>query len=344
MICELSMNLKRHIYTLLVFALLFSPILLQAQDPVYSQFYNAPLQLNPAFAGNTTYPLFHVNSRVQWPNIANAYTTYSASYDQYFERTNSGLGLNIVSDDAGNGILKTINIGGIYSYRLQLREGYNIKIGLEAAYVQTRLDWNKLVFSDQIDPGAGIITAGGSILPSTEIQPNNLSSGYLDISTGFLLYNPLFYVGLGLKHINTPENNVLGGTQSFIGVPTRFTLHGGMQINFDRGNKVDEGAFISPNVLLIKQGGFYQVNVGAYTSVRNLLGGIWFRHTVNNSDAVIFSIGAKIDAFKIQYSFDYTISELSINSGGAHEIGIKVALESLGPKKSKYNDCLAMFR
>jgi type IX secretion system PorP/SprF family membrane protein len=338
------MNLKRHFYKLIIFILLACNSSLQAQDPVYSQFYNSPLQLNPAFAGNTTYPLFHVNSRVQWPNLSNAYTTYSASYDQYFERTNSGLGLNILADDAGNGILKTINIGGIYSYRLRLQEGYNIKIGLEAAYVQTRLDWSKLIFSDQIDPGSGIITSGGTILPSTEVEPNNLNSGYLDISTGFLLYNPLFHIGLGLKHVNNPQNALLEGTQTFIGVPTRFTLHAGMQINFDRGNKVDEGSFISPNVLLIKQGGFYQINIGAYTSIRQLLGGVWYRHTFNNSDAIIFSIGAKVDAFKIQYSFDYTVSELSINSGGTHEIGIKVALESLGPRKSKYNDCLAMFR
>jgi len=340
----MRLYLKRQFTKICAGLLLLLAINMDAQDPIYSQYYTAPLQLNPAFAGNTDYPLFHANYRLQWPAIAQAYTTYSASYDQYFDRTRSGLGFQVLSDDAGNGILKTIKLAGIYSYRIQFDADYNLKIGLEAGYIQTRLDWNKLVFSDQLDPSTGIITSGGSIIPSTEIQPDRLSSGILDVSSGILFYSPLYYVGLSFKHINTPENSLLGSSDSFVGLPTRFSLHGGMQINFDRGNKRDEGSFISPNVLLLKQGGFYQMNVGSYGSFKNLLLGFWYRTTFNNSDAVIFSAGAKLDTIKLQYSYDLTISELAVNTGGTHEISIKMALESLGPQKSKYNDCLALFR
>ena len=317
---------------------------LDAQDPIYSQYYTAPLQLNPAFAGNTDYPLFHANYRLQWPSIAQAYTTYSASYDQYFEKTKSGLGFHVLSDDAGNGILKTVKLSGIYSYRILFANDYNLKIGLEAGYIQSRLDWNKLIFSDQLDPATGVITSGGSVIPSTEDQPEQLSTGIFDISSGILLYNPLYYVGISFKHLNNPQNSLLGGSSGFIGLPTRISLHGGMQINFDRGNKKDEGSFISPNVLLLKQGGFYQMNVGSYGSFKNLLLGIWYRTTFNNSDAVIFTTGAKLETIKLQYSYDYTISELGLNTGGTHEISIKMALEKLGPEKSKYNDCLSLFR
>ncbi|MEL7422621.1 MAG: type IX secretion system membrane protein PorP/SprF, partial [Bacteroidota bacterium] len=41
---------------------------LQAQDPIFSQFYAAPLQLNPAFAGTTIAPRFTFNHRNQYPN------------------------------------------------------------------------------------------------------------------------------------------------------------------------------------------------------------------------------------------------------------------------------------
>jgi len=317
---------------------------LNAQDPIYSQYYSAPLQLNPAFAGNTDYPLFHANYRLQWPSIAQAYTTYSASYDQYFDRTRSGLGFHVLSDDAGNGILKTVKLSGIYSYKIQFSGDYNLKIGLEAGFIQSRLNWNKLIFSDQLDPSTGAITSGGSVLPSTETQPDRLNTGMLDISSGVLLYNPLYYVGISFKHLNNPQNSLLGSSESFVGLPTRISLHGGLQINFDRGNKKDEGSFISPNVLLLKQGGFHQMNIGSYGSFKNLLLGIWYRTTFNNSDAVIFTTGAKLETIKLQYSYDYTISELGLNTGGTHEISIKMALESLGPVKSKYNDCLSLFR
>jgi len=306
----MGLYLKRQFTKFCILLLFFAAYNLNGQDPIYSQYYTAPLQLNPAFAGNTDYPLFHANYRLQWPSIAQAYTTYSASYDQYFENTRSGLGFHVLSDDAGNGILKTTKLSGIYSYKILFNGDYNLKIGLEAGYIQTRLDWNKLIFNDQLDPSTGLITNGGSVIPSSEDMPQNLSSGIFDISSGVLLYNPLYYVGISFKHLNNPQNSLLGSSESFVGLPTRISLHGGLQINFDRGNKI----------------------------------GFWYRTTFNNSDAVIFTTGAKLENIKLQYSYDYTISELGLDTGGTHEISIKMALESLGPKKSKYNDCLSLFR
>jgi hypothetical protein len=40
-----------------------------AQDPQYSQFYAAPLYLNPAFAGATGQNRIGINYRNQWPAI-----------------------------------------------------------------------------------------------------------------------------------------------------------------------------------------------------------------------------------------------------------------------------------
>ena len=76
---------------------------MQAQDPIYSQYYAAPLQLNPAFAGNTYSPHISINYRNQWPSLNNAYVTYSVAYSQFFKDFNSGIGLMIQTDDAGQG-------------------------------------------------------------------------------------------------------------------------------------------------------------------------------------------------------------------------------------------------
>ena len=58
-----------------------------AQDPIYSQFYAAPLQLNPAFAGNAYAPFIAANYRSQFASFNNgaAYSTYSVSYDQFLK-------------------------------------------------------------------------------------------------------------------------------------------------------------------------------------------------------------------------------------------------------------------
>ena len=332
------------LFCLLMFVIFISPLRLFAQDPIYSQFYASPMLLNPAFTGTSYHPVIYGQYRNQWPSIDKAYTTYSITMDQYNEQKNSGYGFSLLSDNSGNGILRTTKLAGTYAYALKINEDYTLRIGLEPGIIQTRLDWDKLIFADQIDPITGPITEGGTILPGSEQRPDQLNDFAFDLSTGLLLSSPYFYAGISFEHLNNPNPGFLQPSGDFVGIPTRFSIHFGSQINFDFRNKVDEGSFITPNALLVKQGEFYQVNLGFYSKISALLTGIWFRHTFNNADALIFSVGTKYNDLKIQYSCDYTVSDLNINAGGAHEISFRYVLSSVGTKESKVNDCLSIFR
>ncbi|MCB0582839.1 MAG: type IX secretion system membrane protein PorP/SprF, partial [Phaeodactylibacter sp.] len=89
--------------------LLFVPCILfllplRGQDPIYSQFFAAPLQVNPAFAGTTLSPRVTANYRNEWAAYEGGYETYSVAYEQSIESLNSGIGLMVLGDDAGNGI------------------------------------------------------------------------------------------------------------------------------------------------------------------------------------------------------------------------------------------------
>ncbi len=312
------------------------------QDPIYSQFYNAPLQLNPAFTGTTYGSFLSMNYRNQWPSI-NVYETYSVSYDQFIPRLNSGLGATILSDDAGDGTLRTTRVSGLYSYEIKFRGDHQIKLGIEAGLVQLRLDWDRLIFFDQLDPRFGTMTPGGVTIPTSETRPEGLTKNYIDISSGLLLYTPNYYVGLSLKHLNTPDQSFLGAIQSQDKLPVRFSIHGGYQIELSR-NKRALAAFITPNVLYIRQGDFSQLNVGAYTGLRDFFAGLWYRQAGNNGDAIIVSAGFSVGYLKIGYSYDYTVSELTNGTGGSHEIGIAFKFDNIYRKRSKYNDCLSLFR
>jgi len=71
--------MRKHLL-LLLFVVSFVQI--HAQDPIFSQFFAAPLHLNPAFAGVSHAPRFlhkHRNQRPSWPN---AYQTYAIAYEQ----------------------------------------------------------------------------------------------------------------------------------------------------------------------------------------------------------------------------------------------------------------------
>lgn len=318
-----------------------------SQDLIFSQYYNSPIHINPAFAGTVNYPQFTTNYRLQYPSLNNVYETYAVTYDQFFKQINSGFGFIAISDNQGDGTLKTTKLGGIYSYKIQFRNDWQIKFGLEAAYFQNAIDWQKLIFYDQIDPTTGPYDSVGIPFPSSEVQPDNLKNGYLDISMGMLLYNPEFYVGFSMDHVNGPYP---GFTQSAGDADTEsldvlFSLHGGMQIVLNEDNKGKPSTFISPNVIFAHQSGFSQINVGAYMQIRQLFGGVWMRHTLKNVDSFIFSFGVNLDYIKIGYSFDLTSSELGLQTGGgSHEVGISFGLKHLEKKESKYNDCFSLFR
>lgn len=340
------LGLFRKIGFSFIFALCF--LNLTAQDPIYSQFYNAHLQLNTALAGNTVSPLIQLNYRNQWPALGNIYTTYSVSYDQYIKKLKSGVGVMLLADNAGDGTLKNTGLTGFYSYRVRVKDDIYIKGGIEAGLVNLSLDWNKLVFGDGIDPALGPVSPGGTPFPSQEAVPASNSRRYLNVGAGVVLYSPKFYAGLSLKNLNTPDVSfVIGNNASGSGVssiPVRMSLHGGYYILLRRGNKNTDATFISPNVMFLRQSGYNQFNLGAYMSVNKIQGGLWYRHSLYNGDAVITSFGVKKDFFKITYSFDFTVSQLSIRQGGSHELGIVLNFDYLYPKKEDYNDCFAIFR
>lgn len=316
---------------------------LQGQDPLYSQFYNTPVALNPAFAGNSNAPILVGSVRIQMPGLNLPYNTYAFTYDQYFERLNSGFGAVILNDDAGDGALSNTKISGIYSYKIDAGNGNFIRGGLNVSAIQTRLNWDKFIFYDALDLRFGGISPGGVKYPSLEIPPDRNSNMSLSLGAGILYYNERYYAGISVDNLNSPGKGFISGSDGPI-IPTLLTIHGGAQFNLDISNKSGTQSFITPNVLFARQGNFSQVNVGAYAEINQILGGVWYRMSEINTDAVIFSAGVRTGMFKISYSFDFTLSKISIRGGGAHELGIQVNLERLYPVESRYEDCFQIFR
>lgn len=318
---------------------------IRAQDPVFSQFYAAPLHINPAFAGITYAPRITLNYRNQWPSWPNAFVTYAATYEQSLEDFNSGIGLVLLTDNAGDGRYKTNLFSLVYSYQVRLQDEFAIKFGVEAGFIQSTVDWDKLVFEDQIDPINGPTGNG-----SEELRPANLSKTIFDVSAGLLIYGGNYYGGVSIKHLNSPDESLLNINENLsVGMPLRLTLHGGAEFTLQRGNNRRAPTFISPNVLIIKQAEFGQINLGAYAGMGKVFGGLWYRHGFANPDAAIALIGFRYEALRIGYSFDLTISELSLQrSGGTHEISLSINFDDTREAKrkrkaSRHNNCFKMF-
>ena len=104
----------------------------------------------------------------------------------------------VLSDKAGEGTLATTNISGMYAYQLNVNRKFSMRFGLQATYVQKRLDWDKLTFGDMIDPRYGYVYA------TQETRPNE-SKSFADFSAGVLAYSskeahPINSVLCQMKH------------------------------------------------------------------------------------------------------------------------------------------------
>jgi type IX secretion system PorP/SprF family membrane protein len=327
-------------------AVLIGITTLQAQDPVFSQFYSTPLLLNPAFAGTTFAPRISASYRNEWPTVTDlgiAYSTYAVSYEQFIPQANSGLGLMVLSDDAGDGLLKMTNFLASYAYRIAVNDDFQIKLGIEAGFRQYNLDWDKLVFLDQIDQ------IQGPILETNEVQPDVLNKTIFDAGVGLLAFTGKYYGGISLHHLTTPNEGFLDLNNGLVeGLPLRMSVHGGAQFIVKEGNKRNPASFISPNILFLKQGDQGQLNMGAYYSMGLVFAGGWYRHAFGNPDAAIAMVGVSYNVFKIGYSYDFTLSSLA-PTGGSHEISVVLNMENSDRLRKKrfanrYNDCFKIFR
>jgi type IX secretion system PorP/SprF family membrane protein len=320
------MNRQKTAYSLLAVILLCG-VTSNAQDAAYSQFYANPLYLNPALAGLKVCPRFTLNYRNQWPSIAKGYVNYSATYDQYFDNISGAAGVMVNAADGGGGLLKSVSASLIYSYRLVLTKGLVANVGFQGSYLQNKINWDELVFEDQLHINNGIIDPATS-----ETRPDQLTKGFSDFSAGLLLgYKEKYYFGAAAHHLTKPDIAFYNNVPSHLDM--KFTVHAGAYIDLEPAGGEDdlENMSFSPNIMYLQQGNFHQLNMGVYLNTYPFVTGMWFRHNFENPDAIIALIGFQHENFKVGYSYDFTISQLTNNSGGAHEISFAWQLPC--PKK-----------
>lgn len=315
------------------------------QDPVFSQFYAAPMQLNPALTGLVAAPVVGINYRNQWPSLPNAFASYALSFSQYIPTINSGFGALVEADISGGGLYATYKIGLFYAYDIRFTKNIYVRAGFDAHIVNARLAWNRLIFYDQLDLQTGAVDLNGSPNPSNELFGKQ-SLSYLDLGAGFLFHCPYFYTGISLKHLTVPKASLVGTSQDGSDeIPFRISMHLGSEFKISKRNKKGIQTFLSPNILFVKQRQFHQINLGTNIRYGLFLGGIYLRHTFSNTDAVIMMVGVRKGVFKIGYSYDLSIGGLGLGSGGAHEVSISLNFEQKKQnRQNRYNDCLEIFR
>ncbi|MBL0035961.1 MAG: PorP/SprF family type IX secretion system membrane protein [Flavobacteriales bacterium] len=293
----------------------------QAQDPQLSQFYAAPMYLNPALTGNTFQDRIALNYRIQWPGIAPGYETYAVAYDHNNAKAHSGYGFMVMHDEAGSNSLAFTHIGASYSYEARINHSNAIRFGMRLGYTTRQFDMGSFLFADQV-----IRDGAPTTLEPVLVQ----RTSYFDASMGAMYYGEHVWLGASFSHINRPQQTLLvsGDTR----LPVRTSIHTGYRIAMDDRSMARTKSTFNIAAHYKAQQDWDQLDLGVYIDHNPLMAGLWYRGLPGvkayepgypNHDAVILMAGFQTQKqLRIIYSYDITISWQGVKTGGAHEISL----------------------
>lgn len=300
------------------------------QDPQFTQFYAAPVYLSPSFAGSSGVPRVILNFRDQWPKLPGDYITYSLSVDGFLEKYSSGVGLLLFRDQAGGGLVNTTNVGLNYNYNFKISRKWKLSPGIQVYYYWKKIDYNSLIFSDQIsrDYTSPVSIELEQLMTTEPIH-------HLDITTSMLAYSENTWGGVTIDHMLS-LNQSLKAEGGYL--PLRVSLYGGSKYFLSgrmrqKGEKSVTGAFN-----LMFQDKYKYLDLGLYYTRLPLLFGLWYRGMPIFADspnvgAVTLQFGYRNNNITIGYSYDYTVSTLITKTGGAHEVSLSVRLQAAEKKR-----------
>ncbi len=300
---------------------------LTAQDIHFSQYYSAPLTINPALTGsfNGDYRA-GLNYRTQWASVTVPYKTFDIFGDfnlgrKIYNRNYYSMGMNIIADRAGDGALTVTKLiaSGAYHFILDHAKTNDLSLGAQFGWVQKKIDFTKLYFDSQWND------AGFDTQLATGENYKNATTSYPDAALGISYsYNGPKNIsanaGFAIYHLIRPQDsfyddaNQLGTRPVFnVGINYLFNDHLSIapSIYYEAQKKASE-------FLL---GGMLQYDISKDPAVNTKL---YLGFYGRIKDAMIPAAGFEITHWRFIMNYDVNTSELkpASNGKGAFEISL----------------------
>lgn len=312
------MHKKQFQYSTIFIFIAFISIKIIAQDVQFTQTFSLPLYLNPAYTGNTESHRLAMKYRNQWPGVSKAFTNIAASYDYNASKLNSGIGLLFLKETMGSVGFTNTNLRLLYSYNFYITREQSIRLGLNVDYVQKQLDASKLIFNDQL------YTKNSQ---SFEQLYSNGASNYFDGGFGALYSHIGGWLGASVNHLSRPSISTFDRKSR---LPMYWNVHGGLKlVAFQEYIEAFKYAYIWASYR--HQANFNQLDIGAQFIINGFTVGATYRGVpiqkklfIDRNDALAVTLGYNIPVMnmRVGYSYDMTISRLSIKSSGSHEVSL----------------------
>ncbi len=323
---------------------------MNAQDPVFSQFYNSAVYLNPALIGEEQNMYLNFAHRSQWGSLNFPYTTSQVSLIvPYFKDKHKkpeghvgGVGVSFYGDEAGQGSnLRTYGGNASFAYNLNLsdRTVNRITFGMQLGFIHKNIDVSKLEWGEQYNPFIGF---DNTIIPVDLNLIQNRT--FFDVTAGvfwrYFASSDLsnirsVYAGFSAGHLNHPDESIIEGNSNRL--PVLYKTHGGVVF------ALSEKASISANYLSMLQDQVNQTNIGSFLSYKlpfdtrgqmnNLITrvGAWYRI----QDSFIASVEFLSNNLQFGFSYDWNVTSLRFNNRGAGSFEISMGYRFFKPAAPK---------
>ena len=296
-----------------------------AQDPVLTQFYAAPVLVNPSFAGSVGDARIAAGYRDQWNGSNYKFSTTYISTDNWFEGINSGLGFSIVNQKETLTSYNFTEAKVSYAYHLKISEAITFFPGISFGVGTKHFNFQNLILGDQIS------LFDGSLNPVSNdpfLEKDRVS--FFDVSVGGVLYLENAWIGLSLKHLNKPHISFLNDEP--LPLPVLYSVHGGYQFRLNKGNPdgvLPFESFLFLTLNYMNQDTSNRLDLGAEINISQFYAGVLASvqtyKLVSGSDTLLSVnplFGVRFNNFKIGFSYDFPVSDIG-NIAGTSEINLQ---------------------
>lgn len=307
-----------------------------AQDLHYSQFYGAPLHLNPSLTG-----IFRGDVRLmgqyrnQWSAVPVGYTTYTGAVDmKLFSKEIDkghfwGLGLGFNQDQAGYADLRlsALNLNAAYTTKMGKR--FYGSLGGQLGFGARRWQSDQVTYDNQYDAQNGTFNPDN---PSGETDPNQ-KLNYGDFGLGFNVryqvkekyeqidtagHRTKIDFGMGFFHLNRP--NQFFTSLGPIKLPVRLTPY--ILADLEVGKRWDlmlNAAAQFQTVYRQYLGGAglrYHISQMAGKQFSVQLGGTFRFDALTNDSAIFPAVEVRYNSIRAGFSYDVNLSQFNSSVDG----------------------------
>jgi type IX secretion system PorP/SprF family membrane protein len=306
-----------------------------AQDLHYSQFYNSPMNINPALTG-----IFNGDKRImasvrdQWESVPVPWLTFSGSYDQKIYRNNSsnffGVGLLFNYDRQGDSRIQLTNVNLSASYNHLINKNNILTLGIQGGYAnrgfsESALTWDRQWNGEVYDPNL-------SSEENFAFDMVNIFESAIGINYRLQEHErSKLDLGVGWFHLIEPSTDFTGGNFN-VNLPRRISAYvmGKFQIadNLDLDLSALYQDQVTYNEFII--GGLLDIYVNKKRGKEtNVHVGVGYR----TSNSIFPKIAISYNDIYVSFSYDVDLSafEIATDSKGGPELHFRYIIKSVKP-------------